>query len=429
VLALVEPPAWLLTAGLALVPIAVAVGVVGHGLLGIEVVLRGTLLYGLLTGLVLALYVGTTAALSAVVPTGAIPAVVAAALVAVLLAPARAWLQRSVDRLVRGDPPDPLAAVRRVGAEVSATEADPLPAVVRAVAEAVQARYVAVVGADGVVLAETGENGRPRLVQPLSVGGEHLADLVVVPGARGRGAAPDPRVLEAVAAPIAVVVHARRLDREVAAARSRALTATLDERARLRRDLHDGLGPSLSGMVLGLDAVSARLASDPGSAAEVTGRLRIEAEQAVEEVRRIIDALRPSALDGRGLVPALRERAAAVGLRRGVTVEVAAPDPMPPLSGPVEEAAFRIAEEAVTNVVRHAGATHCLVRVTVGADLLVAVCDDGRGVPDQPRGDGVGLTSMRQRAEALGGSLEVQSNGSGTAVCARLPLEAPWPDR
>jgi signal transduction histidine kinase len=196
--------------------------------------------------------------------------------------------------------------------------------------------------------------------------------------------------------------------------------AAQDERARIRRDLHDGLGPSLSGVVLGLDAVGATLRTDPDAAESIARRLREEAERSVEEVRRIIDALAPSALDGQGLVPALRARAAVVADR--VAVDVEAPEPLPPLPPEVEAAAYRIVDEAVNNVVRHAGAMHCLVRVSVDPDLVLEVRDDGCGLPERPRA-GVGLASMRQRAEELGGSFAVQSNGHGGAVVVRLPVE------
>ena len=172
------------------------------------------------------------------------------------------------------------------------------------------------------------------------------------------------------------------------------------------------MGPSLSGMVLGLDALAASLGTDAQTAEEITFRLRREADRAVEEVRRIIDALHPSALDGQGLVPALRERAAAV-LRLGLVVVVEAPEVMPPLTEQVEVAALRIAEEAVTNVVRHAGATHCVVRLAVDDELTVTVCDDGRGLPPELTGDGVGLSSMRHRAEELGGSFEMPAGPPG----------------
>jgi len=148
----------------------------------------------------------------------------------------------------------------------------------------------------------------------------------------------------------------------------------------------------------------------------------------VEEVRRIIDALRPPALDGQGLVPALRERAASLqaALRDPLVVDVEAPDPMPDLPEQVEVAAYRIADEAVHNVVRHAGARHCLIRLVVDSALTVEVHDDGRGLSDdQPESAGLGLRSMRRRAEDLGGSFETTPGSGGNTVVARLPLALP----
>lgn len=420
VLALSSPPAWLFSAGLALVPVAVAIGVLRYRLMGIELLVRGTLLYGVLTGIVLAVFVGVTAGLSSVLPSGHLPGVVAAGMVAGVLVPARNRLQRGVDRLVRGPGADPLAVVQRVGDEVSAPAADPLPALLSAVAQATRARYAAVVEPSGEVLAATGSDGGPHTSRPLIVRGEHLGDLVVATGAWDKRNA---GLLDALAGPLGVVVHARRLDADLAAAHERLLRATLDERARIRRDLHDGLGPSLSGVVLGLDAVAARL-PDGASTGEIVRRLRQEAERAVEEVRRIIDALRPVALDGGGLLDAVRARAAAVAHR--LPVEVDAPDPMPALPAPIETAAYRIADEAVTNVVRHADATRCVVRMRTGAgELVLEVCDDGRGLPAVPRPEGLGLASMRRRAEEVGGSLVLRSGERGTSLVARLPMARP----
>jgi len=151
--------------------------------------------------------------------------------------------------------------------------------------------------------------------------------------------------------------------------------------------------------------------------------LRREVHAAVEEVRRIIDGLRPSALDQQGLIMALRQRAEAVTVRSGgrLRVDIDAPDFLPPLPGDVEQAAYRIADEALTNVVRHSQASSCILRITSGEDLTVEIVDDGRGLPEQVPG-GVGLASMRARAEALGGSLHLD-NGHGTRVAAHLPLD------
>jgi signal transduction histidine kinase len=428
VLAPLNEPGWLFDAGLVAVPAAVAVGVLRYRLLGVEVVIRRTLQFAVLTLLVVGIYTAATAATSALVAGRTGAGVVAAAAVALVLLPLRDRLQAWVDRLVYGARRDPLGAVRRVGASVSATSADPLPAVVGSVADAVRASFVAITDADGTVLAQAGtDRGSPRLTYPLTVAGQQVGQLVMCP-ARGESAMPaaDARVIATLIAPVAAVVHAVQLTRRLAGAHERTLAAAQQERSRIRRDLHDGLGPSLSGVALGLEAVQAALPRDTQTAADLTARMRTEIAGAVEDVRRIIDELRPAALEDVGLVQALRERAASLAARSssGLIVEFRVDEPMPGLPEQVEIAAFRIAEEAMTNVLRHAHASRCEVRLEVADALVVSVSDDGVGLPGQTRPDGVGLTSMRQRAAELGGCCTVEpAIPSGVIVCARFPLE------
>ena len=360
----------------------------------------------------------------------------AAVAVALVLLPLRDRLQGWVDRLVYGARRDPLGAVRRVGASVSAVSADSLPAIAGSVADAVRASFVAITDADGAVLAKAGagasaeagaDQRRAPLAYPLTVAGQQVGELVICP-ARGESAVPaaDARVIAALIAPVAAIVHATQLTRRLAAAHDRTLAAAQQERSRIRRDLHDGLGPSLSGVALGLEAVQAALPGDTQTAAALTARMRTELVGAVEDVRRIIDELRPAALEDVGLVQALQERAASLAARSasGLTIQVRATEPMPGLPEQVEIAAFRIAEEAMTNVLRHARASRCQVCLEVGDELVVSVSDDGVGLPGQPRPDGIGLTSMRQRAADLGGSCTVgPAEPSGIIVQARLPLE------
>jgi signal transduction histidine kinase len=421
-------PGWLYDVGLVAVPAAVAVGVLRYRLLGVEVVIRRTLQFAVLTLLVVAVYAGVTAAMSAVVSDETGLRVASAAAVALILLPLRDRLQSWVDRLVYGARRDPLGAIRQVGASVSAVSTDPLPAVVVSVANAVRASFVAIADADGTVLAATGtERPDARVASPLTVAGDQVGELVICP-ARGEKAlsAADTRVIAALIAPVAAIVHATRLARRLAHAHERTLAAAGQERSRIRRDLHDGLGPSLSGVALGLEAVQAALPRDTGTAAELTARMRTEVAGAVEEVRRIIDELRPAALENVGLAQALRERAASLAARSasGMIMEVSAAEPIPELPEQVETAAFRIAEEAMTNVLRHARASRCEVRLEADGALVVSVSDNGIGLPAQTRPDGIGLTSMRQRADKLGGCCTVSpADPSGVIVQARLPLE------
>ncbi len=192
----------------------------------------------------------------------------------------------------------------------------------------------------------------------------------------------------------------------------------------MRRDLHDGLGPQLSSQTLTIDAVLKLLRRDADTAEALLLDLKAQAQDAITDIRRLVHDLRPPALDDLGLVSALRETAARYG-QKGLNVSVEAPNEMPHLPAAVEVAAYRIALEAMTNVVRHAKARNCTASLAIDGDeraLCLEVCDDGRGI-EHNRGSGVGLTSMRERAEELGGSLTVETlPEEGIIVRAGLPL-------
>jgi two-component system, NarL family, sensor kinase len=168
-----------------------------------------------------------------------------------------------------------------------------------------------------------------------------------------------------------------------------------------------------------LDAMKAK-AGDP-QVEEVLGQLRSETQDAIADIRRVVYELRPPALDELGLAGALREQAARLSTGDGLSVSVDAPD-LPALPAAVEVAAYRIATEALTNVSRHAGAHSCSIAISIDRDLVVEIADDGRGITGPP---GVGLTSMRERAAELGGTLSAEGRaGGGTLVRAGLPIEA-----
>jgi signal transduction histidine kinase len=212
--------------------------------------------------------------------------------------------------------------------------------------------------------------------------------------------------------------------------RGRLVTAREEERRRLRRDLHDGLGPALAGVAMKLDAAGALVEQDPAAAREQLAQLRAETSEAIDDIRRLVYELRPPQLDELGLVGAIEERAARLavedgGARHGgLSVRVEAPPELPPLPAAVEVAVYRIAQEALANVVRHSGAGQCTVRVTLNAGLELEVYDDGGGLPERHR-PGVGLGSMRARAAELGGSCTIEhAAGGGTVVRANLPLPA-----
>jgi len=223
----------------------------------------------------------------------------------------------------------------------------------------------------------------------------------------------------------AVAAHAAALTRDLQRSRESLVAAREEERRRIRRDLHDGLGPALAGIVFGLDAARNTLAADPQATAATLAELKSELQASIADVRRLVYDLRPPALDQLGLVPAVQEYAARLGERGALDILVSAPA-LPPLSAAVEVAAYRIAAEALNNAARHSGARHTSVSFTVDdAQLRLEVSDDGVGVSTQRdhRGTGVGLATMAERAAELGGACSIASHGGGTSVVAVLPLQ------
>jgi signal transduction histidine kinase len=224
-----------------------------------------------------------------------------------------------------------------------------------------------------------------------------------------------------VAAAVGPLLDSVLLTEELKIERARVLEVRDAERARLRRDLHDGLGPTLAGIALGVDAARNLVASAPERADVTLARLGELAGGATAEVRRVVDELGAHALQGRGLLEAIRAEVELEGVVPPVTVREQA---VPALSRDAETTVLRIVLEAVTNVRRHAGAGRCEVFLGGESDqLVVLVDDDGRGLPERVPGTGVGLGSMRRRTEALGGRLVLgPSPLGGTRVCARIPV-------
>jgi signal transduction histidine kinase len=260
------------------------------------------------------------------------------------------------------------------------------------------------------------------LTLPLSYQGTEIGALHVAPRAGEELGAQDRRLLHDLARQAGVAVHAVQLTADLQRSRERIVTAREEERRRLRRDLHDGLGPRLAGLTLRIETARDQLAHDPG-ADELLGDLSRRMEEAVTDIRRLVYGLRPPALDDFGLAGAIRQTAASYDTS-GLAFDVDVPEHLPPLPAAAEVAAFRIVQEAITNVVRHAAARSAGIALRVddtAGMLTIVVEDDGRGLAQAPR-SGVGLQSMRERAEELGGTLAIESRpGGGTIVRAELP--------
>jgi signal transduction histidine kinase len=408
--------------GLAGLPIGAAVAILRHRLYDIDLVISRTLVWTVLTGCVVAVYVAVVAWIGALlqVEDNLAISLAATGVVAVLFAPLRERVQRAVNRLVHGRRDDPYAVLSELGRrlEMAAAPEAALAAVVEGVAAALGLGYTAIRVGDELV-AETGTPTGDVLAVPLVHQREAVGALLLGPRAAVRET--DGPLLEDLARQAAAAVHAARLTEELQRSRELLVAGREEERRRLRRDLHDGLGPQLAAQTLKAGSARALYAVRPSDADALLAELEEDSVHALADLRRVVEDLRPPALDELGLVGAVRGVAARYG-GSGVTIDVVSPE-LPPLPAAVEVAAFRIAGEAMTNAVRHAHATRCSVALTPSDRcLVVEVTDDGTGLAAD-RTAGVGLASMRERAAELGGHCEVGPAAErGTRVRAELPL-------
>jgi signal transduction histidine kinase len=412
----------------AALPAAIALAIVRHRLYDVDLLISRTLVYATLTLLVVGIYVAVVGGIGVLWRIGGNPLLplVATGLVAVAFNPLRQRVQRAVNRLVWGDRDDPHAVMARLARQLgSAMPPDgALQTIVDTIGTALKLPYVAVAvaggGATAVYQPATGPAPSELTEYELRYRDTEVGVLSVAPRPGESFGTTDRRALAEIAGHAGVAVQALRSTLDLQRSRERIVAAREEERARLHRDLHDGLGPTLASLYQRIDVARALLAKDPDAAYAVLDEAGQQVKATVEDVRRLVYALRPPVLAELGLAAAIDE--ACRGLAPWASVEVAGE--LPVLPAGVEVAAYRIAIEAVTNVVRHAEATTCVVRIFEGDGVLVvSVRDDGTGIAAGAR-SGAGVRSMRERAEELSGSFSVESATPGTIVVARLPLGA-----
>ncbi len=429
---LLGPDYWALaTVWTGLIPVAIAFAVLRHRLYGIDTVISRTVVA---TGLVVtvgAVYFGVSALAGLVLSDYDQIAGLAATLAAgALFQPLRARLRRMTDAMLYGRHGRPEELARRLTIEVGAREpANALAAVTSVVRDGLGVTGVVVeVGGATDAAGEPGRaemrvelgvaGAKPRVV-PLVWHGEPVGRMLVgPPGPRRFSAAYTERLIGAAVPYVADVAHAVLMAADLQRSRERILTAREEERRRLRRDLHDGLGMALTNMAMSLSIARINLREAPSAADALLLDLRTGMDAVSQEVRELVYGLRPPTLDDLGLAGAVRALAAEPGPPVEVVVEGETDD----LPAAVEVAAYRIAQEALTNVRKHAAAGHVTVTLTRSAGaLVVRVRDDGKGLPAARR-SGVGFASMRERAAELGGTCLITSPGTGTQVEAALPL-------
>jgi signal transduction histidine kinase len=340
--------------------------------------------------------------------------------------PVSRLLRQVVELLLFGARSDPIRAASDAGERLSD---DPVPAL-RSLRESLALPYAALVDGSGDAVAVSGRPPESAVRRALTTTDGTLGYLEVGlrPGQRAL-LRTDEQVVAVLAPALAQLMQARRLRADLQASRATIVAAVEEERRRLRRDLHDGLGPRLTGVAYAADAARNLMHRNPTRAAELLVGVRAEAGEAITDVRRLVEGLRPPSLDQVGLEQTIRQHARHLLRPDGlpITVDVRVPTPLPALGAAVEVTAYRIVVEALTNAARHSGGHHATVTVCLDdrsdhKTLTIEVRDDGPS--RQPWVPGFGLTSMRERAEMLGGTLETSIGDAGGVVFAGLPLAA-----
>jgi signal transduction histidine kinase len=454
---LIRPLAY---AGLAIAPICITFAVIKHRLWDLKPIVNRTLVYGALTASIIGIYIGIVVFLGRWfhVEHSLALSLLATGIVAVAVLPLRTWLQGSVNRMLYGMRDDPAAVLHRFGTHLEATLTPQaaLEAIVRTVHETLKLPYVAITAtpalrrhewpmrygdhrsttgsrsddagdspSDGPtheVLACIGTAPGMVITVPLTYQGEQIGRLLVAPRSADEPLTPpEQQVLEILSPQIATAVQTLRLTLDLQRARERLVTAREEERRRLRRDLHDGIGPMLASQTYLIDTIRLLTEQHPDQARTLLAELGSQTQGATTTIRQLVEGLRPPALDDLGLSEALQEHTTRYATAQ-LQVEFTAPQTLPPLPAAVEVAAYRIVQEAMTNVVKHARARHCLVALQISDTALdIEVYDDGCGLPARYQA-GVGLHSMRERARELGGRCHIAPRpGGGTTVSVHLP--------
>ena len=423
-----------------LLPISISIAVLRYRLWDINPIINRALVYGALSASTIAFYIFAVGFFSNFFrqsKANFILSFLATGVIAFLFEPLRESLQRTVNRLMYGERDDPATVLARLSQRIDSALAPDsvLPTIVETLTQTLRLPYAA------ITLHE--KDGEPRIISslglppselihlPLTYQAERVGELTLAPRAPGESfSTADMNLLNIIAQQAGGAAHTikltdelRQLNADLQQSRERLVTAQEEERRRLRRDLHDGVGPTLASLSQRLDTAADFVKNDPEKSIQLLSELKGQVKGTVAEIRRLVYALRPPVLDEFGLVSAIQEHVAPYTGPNGLQVTFDVTKPMPPLPAAVEVAAYRIALEAFTNIVNHAEASTCQIKIKIEKDsLLLEISDNGKGLSSNTHG-GIGLTSMRERAAELGGEFRAEDlpNG-GTRVTAQLPI-------
>lgn len=426
--------------------IAIGISVLKYRLYDIDIILNRTVVYGALTAIIICLYILIVGYLGALFQTSGnlFISLLATGVVTVVFQPLRVYLQNQVNRLFYGDRAEPYTVLTQLSKRLQGAllpEAVPRH-IVETVAIALRSPYTALVlegeenSSPAAEYRQSDQQAIPSNLESfaLSYQGDVIGHLWVAPNLdEGAFSTADQRLLLDMLRHAGLALSASRLTVELQRAREHLVNAREEERRRLRRDLHDGLGPTLAAHTLKVGSARYMLKQDPDTADRILASLEQDLSESLQEVRRLVYNLRPPALDDLGLPDALQRLVLSYDTPSFKT-DLTMLESLPTLSAAAEVAIYRIIQEALANAVRHSHASYCSIAISfrdhaekqavVGRpQIVLSIQDDGVGLPQEYRA-GVGLRSMRERAEELGGSFVLVSQaGTGTKIEVSLPIE------
>ena len=409
------------------IAVGVTIAILRYRLWDIDIIINRTLVFGALTGILIVVYALLVTSLSQLLHDEGsfVVSLLGAGTIAVLFQPLRQWLQNVINRLMFGRRDEPLTVMTELGTSLEKILSPDaaLLHLVETTAKTLRLPYVAVERVDTYERVAVGSLRGEPVSFPLVYQAQIIGTLFAAARSPGESLnAADRLVLENVARQASTVVHAARLTHDLQVSRQEILTTREEERRRLRRDLHDGLGPALATLTLQAEAARDWLPTNPDKSDALLGEIITGSQNTLAEIRRIVYALRPPALDDLGLLSAVHEQARKLS-RSDLSIVVETPDSLPTLPAAVEVAMYRIIQEALTNVTRHARAQTCKVSMSINGHIDIAIEDDGVGIPT-PYQSGVGLKSIYERVAELGGSCQIESHmGMGTRIRVSLPRQ------
>jgi signal transduction histidine kinase len=425
-----------------ILPISLTVAILRYRLWAVDIFINRAMVYFALTASVVAIYALVVGGLGLLFHSqvNGLVALTATGLVAVLFQPLRERLQRGVNRILYGQRDEPFAVLTQLGKNIESTLIPDkvLPTLTETISRTLKLPYVAIAIKQGDGYEITASYGKPvndPIHFPLIYQATVTGQLRVARRSPGEDfSEAEMGLLANIALQAGTAVHAVQLTSELQRSRQQLVTVLEDERRRIRRDLHDGLGPRLAAHMLKVGSTRAALGGHHPVAGEMLGELENDLEETLHQIRELVYNLRPPALDQLGLAGAIRDYAEQINRERdavsqagdktSLVISVSTPADLPALPAAVEVAAYRIVQEGLANVARHAMASHCKVELACDDALRLTIRDNGIGFPDAYR-TGVGLASMQERADELGGKFQVKTSpGGGSKLLAILPFHS-----